>query len=115
MPVKIPTQWMKVPSGSVHILRGFRIVQDEELDLQLLRVLGLNPSLRLRPEEIFDALMTEALDHTVYRISSVYTRQEQIPEILAHKLKNSLVFQELCKFARLLEFLAEFRAAEAFT
>src|SRR5712692_11581620 len=60
---KIAVQGMKLPSGCVHVLLGFGIVQRGKLQFQFIRMLWLN--FRLRPgfEELLDALMPEALYH----------------------------------------------------
>lgn len=56
---------MKFPSRSVHIARPPGIVEREQLQAQLARVLGLNPSLRPGAKEFFHAAVLEALDHFV--------------------------------------------------
>jgi len=51
------------PSGSLHIFRGLRPVQREELERQTVRVLRLDAGLAAGSEELLDSSMPEAPDH----------------------------------------------------
>ena len=70
-------QWMKPPTRRIHIGRSFRVIEGEELKPQLIRVSGLNSSLRARSKKAFDATMPEALDHYVKRNATRYKMQDQ--------------------------------------
>jgi hypothetical protein len=56
---------VELPSRSIHVRRSSRIIQRKQLQTQPGAVLGLNPALRTRPEELLQAAMAEALDHDV--------------------------------------------------
>ena len=56
---------MQLPSGSVHVVRLFGVVESEQLQTQLASVLCLDPSLRSGSEESLDAPVPEAFYHYV--------------------------------------------------
>jgi hypothetical protein len=63
MVFECPVQRMQPPAGGVHVFRGPCVVQREKLLAQPLSMARLDLCSRSRPEEQFDSLMTEALDH----------------------------------------------------
>ena len=67
-------QRMKPPTRRIHIGRSFRVIEGKELNPQLIRVLGLNSSLRARSKKPFDATMPEALDHSVKSNATRYEK-----------------------------------------
>jgi hypothetical protein len=72
MILKASRQFVKEPSGGIHIRRRFRIVQSKELNPKLVRVLRLNSRFRSGAEEFLDSTMPEALNHYVECIDTVY-------------------------------------------
>jgi len=61
---------MQTPTRQVHVTRADRRIQVAELQPQPPGMLRLNPCLRSRLEEPFNASMPEALDHgAVYRVT----------------------------------------------
>ena len=58
-------QSMKPPSRCIHIFRPLGIVKREQLQAKLVGMLRLNAGFRPRFEELFQAPVAEALDHSV--------------------------------------------------
>ena len=64
MPLELSVQWMQIPAGCGHIARLLRPAEQRELQIQLARVAGLNSRLAAGEEELLDAGVAEAPDHT---------------------------------------------------
>jgi len=77
---------MQSPPRYVHFINGLHGIEYAELDRQLLGMVRLNTRLRLRKEELFEALMPKTLDRAtiIYRIAWLYainsTGISQIPK-----------------------------------
>jgi len=64
MPFKLPAQRVQFPAGSVHIFRGPRIVEREELLTEAFSMSGLNFRFRPGSKKLFDTFVTKAANHT---------------------------------------------------